>query len=420
MNKKGFPVLSQTIQSAIGTLLQYKLQIIFTGKPRHASGILPYIQYIQHLKLKNASEMSEEEKFCSSYRDTLQSPLQPLMDNLESQTYETFERDPVKYDRYEAAIALALLDVAALKNTSTPSPPSPTSSSSSSSPVTNTSDQATPVIVTVVGAGRGPLVACALSASYSTGVPIRVYAVEKNQNAVITLRNRVLTERWTNVDVILCDMRMWRPPELADIMVSELLGSWGDNELSPECLDGAQVCLKPGGISIPSDYTSFVAPISSSKLWMSARELLGGNGLDTPFVVMFHNCFHLTAPKPCFKFVHPNPLPPHLIDNRRFTTLSFTAPLSATVHGFAGTFESVLYKDVMISIRPETHSPNMFSWFPLFLPLANPLRVNQGDTITINIWRCRSDRKVWYEWQLASPICGPIQNSNGKASWIGL
>lgn len=23
--------------------------------------------------------------------------------------------------------------------------------------------------------------------------------------------------------------------------VSELLGSWGDNELSPECLDGAQV-----------------------------------------------------------------------------------------------------------------------------------------------------------------------------------
>ena len=24
------------------------------------------------------------------------------MDNLESQTYETFERDPVKYERYEA------------------------------------------------------------------------------------------------------------------------------------------------------------------------------------------------------------------------------------------------------------------------------------------------------------------------------
>lgn len=30
----------------------------------------------------------------------------------------------------------------------------------------------------------------------------------------------------------------------ADILVSELLGSFGDNELSPECLDGAQRFLK--------------------------------------------------------------------------------------------------------------------------------------------------------------------------------
>ena len=27
-------------------------------------------------------------------------------------------------------------------------------------------------------------------------------------------------------------------------MISELLGSFGDNELSPECLDGAQSFLK--------------------------------------------------------------------------------------------------------------------------------------------------------------------------------
>lgn len=39
-------------------------------------------------------------------------------------------------------------------------------------------------------------------------------------------------------------MRHWEAPEQADIMVSELLGSFGDNELSPECLDGAQKFLK--------------------------------------------------------------------------------------------------------------------------------------------------------------------------------
>ena len=40
------------------------------------------------------------------------------------------------------------------------------------------------------------------------------------------------------------DMRFFDPPEKADILVSELLGSFGDNELSPECLDGAQKFLK--------------------------------------------------------------------------------------------------------------------------------------------------------------------------------
>ena len=39
------------------------------------------------------------------------------------------------------------------------------------------------------------------------------------------------------------------------------VGSWGDNELSPECLDGARVFLKPQGISIPSSYTSFVGTV---------------------------------------------------------------------------------------------------------------------------------------------------------------
>lgn len=40
----------------------------------------------------------------------MQVPLQPLQDNLELQTYETFERDTPKYTAYEQAIHDALLD----------------------------------------------------------------------------------------------------------------------------------------------------------------------------------------------------------------------------------------------------------------------------------------------------------------------
>jgi protein arginine N-methyltransferase 5 len=55
-------------------------------------------------------EQSLASKFTKGYQDTLQNPLQPLMDNLESQVYEVFEKDPVKYQQYQKAIAQALVD----------------------------------------------------------------------------------------------------------------------------------------------------------------------------------------------------------------------------------------------------------------------------------------------------------------------
>nr|ACG44493.1 hypothetical protein [Zea mays] len=45
--------------------------------------------------------LPEQERIEINYRDFLQSPLQPLMDNLEAQTYETFEKDVVKYTQTE-------------------------------------------------------------------------------------------------------------------------------------------------------------------------------------------------------------------------------------------------------------------------------------------------------------------------------
>ena len=42
------------------------------------------------------------------------------------------------------------------------------------------------------------------------------------------------------------DMRTLELPEKVDILITELLGSFGDNELSPECLDGAVRFLKRG------------------------------------------------------------------------------------------------------------------------------------------------------------------------------
>lgn len=65
--------------------------------------------YIRHLH-ESLPPPSKLEEFAMGYQDYLQTPLQPLEFNLESATYEIFEKDPVKYGNYEKAIELALRD----------------------------------------------------------------------------------------------------------------------------------------------------------------------------------------------------------------------------------------------------------------------------------------------------------------------
>lgn len=49
-------------------------------------------------------------------------------------------------------------------------------------------------VLMVVGAGRGPLVRASLKAGRRAGRALRVYAVEKNPNAVVTLQNLIVAE----------------------------------------------------------------------------------------------------------------------------------------------------------------------------------------------------------------------------------
>ena len=52
----------------------------------------------------------EQERFELGCGDFSQSPLRPLMDDLEALTYETFERDTMKYIQYQRAVCKASLN----------------------------------------------------------------------------------------------------------------------------------------------------------------------------------------------------------------------------------------------------------------------------------------------------------------------
>jgi len=396
-NKQGFPVLSKRHKNFLLSCFRYKVQVIVQGLPEDSddknsdnSDTAKYLHYIARL-YQSKPALTPQEQFELPYHDYLQAPLQPLQDNLESQTYETFEKDPVKYVRYEDAIFRYLQDrLKAGKKEFT---------------------------AMVVGAGRGPLVVAVRSAATRANAEVQVWAVEKNPNAILTLKHRSMLEGWTNVEVIAEDMRFWNAPKNADLIVSELLGSFGDNELSPECLDGAQRFLASDGVCIPTKYTSYLTPVTTQKLWNDVKNYNDLAHFETAYVVKFHQAFYPTNEiKPCMTFEHPNW---ELSTNDRYTEIEFDMEVDSLVHGFAGYFHCDLYADISVSINPDTFSEGMFSWFPIYFPLRTPVLIKTGQTLKSHWWRCSNEKKVWYEWAVTAPTPQPVHNPGGRSYYIG-
>ncbi|KAF2728731.1 arginine N-methyltransferas-like protein [Polyplosphaeria fusca] len=431
------------------------------GKTSSKNDPTPHRSYLLYLQ-RNQPSKSRLEGFGGGFQDYLQSPLQPLTDNLESITYEVFEKDPVKYDWYESAITQALRDWESQNK--------------------STSSEDGAVVVAVVGAGRGPLVTRALKASEAAGVPIQAFAIEKNPNAYVHLTRHNQGTWGGRVTVVKTDMRAWKGPSLSDgtfgkvdILVSELLGSFADNELSPECLDGVQHVLNPDhGISIPISYTAHMTPISTPRIYGDLIMRSGSADADTfdiPWVVMLQQFdflsvdretelnskdtkitqMNLSSPliplvQTAWEFSHP--IPATIMGqaslrrggsaagggggftggdganehNNRFCKLTFPIQARSVCHGLGGYFETVLYSGsegpVELSTNPVTmdqKSEDMISWFPIFFPLKTPLQLPEESELDISMWRQTDDRKVWYEWLVESFV-----TLKGKRMCLGI
>ncbi|KAJ1835016.1 hypothetical protein LPJ63_001484 [Coemansia sp. RSA 2711] len=400
-NSSGYPVLPRRHQTTVKEWMDYSVAFA-VQEPETSSGVGDQIRYMRHLAdtlpgRDLANTASDE------YRDVLQAPLQPLMDHLESVTYETFEQDEPKYAHYEEAMVRAIGDVAARP------------------------EHTGPIVLMVVGAGRGPLVSRALQASRRLDADVHVYALEKNPSALVELQ-RKNAELWLGaVTLVHADMRWWQPSERADILVSELLGSFGDNELSPECLDGALDHLAAANcVCIPRRYTAYAAPVSSAVLFRRAREYGSSHGLETPYVVNMHAAHVLADAQPLWSFCHDGSAAAQRVTwasnahNQRASSAMFSASCASMVHGLAAFFDAELYPGVVLSICPDTHTAEMHSWFPMYFPIKRPLTVAAGSGISVHMWRRTGGTKTWYEWSVdAGGDSSGIHNINGHEYWIG-
>ncbi|RZB38851.1 PRMT5 domain containing protein, partial [Asbolus verrucosus] len=153
LNDHGKPVLPRAHQELIQWFLAIDVQYII--KSDSEGDLSVYTKYLHFLGKKlYVSEVNLE--FVQGCEDFLQNSLQPLTEHLETNIYEVFEKDQIKYTTYQNAVQKALEDVP--------------------------KEVAVPVII-VVGAGRGPLVQAALNVSYILHRKIKVYTVEKNSYA---------------------------------------------------------------------------------------------------------------------------------------------------------------------------------------------------------------------------------------------
>jgi protein arginine N-methyltransferase 5 len=424
-------------------------------------------------RFQNMPPIAPHEEYIAPYHDTLQSPLQPLADNMGNAVYETFEYDKKKYELYEEAVFRALRDMlgddsldprhpldevvfkfdesVALNGDyvvgETPEAISTESSVPERSPKTvpnSLSDSnkrtraVTQIHLAVCGAGRGGLVDAILTAisrlCLKGNEEFKITCVEKNKNAFRTLQFRLKNDpKWSSVSantlvisLVNGDMRQWTPETPIDILVSELLGSLGDNEASPECLDGVIHHLNPvRGISIPHNYYSAIEPISSHKLWMNAREM---GKFENVLVAQLQTIFRpipISGQLTMFAFDHQRISDTSSMiggDGRtnRSISLSWTMEIDTTIHGFAGYFHSDLYGGVTMSTNPPTQTPGMVSWFPAFLPLNVPIHLVSGQTISVVVERKCTESKMWVEWTVVEPVVQPTNNRGGSAHSVRL
>jgi protein arginine N-methyltransferase 5 len=231
-----------------------------------------------------------------------------------------------------------------------------------------------------------------------------------------------------------------------ELVVSELLGSFADNELAPEVLSvvalNTQLLARECAF-IPQQHTSYLYPVSSTRLrgvlrahsavpsdvrygspWVIStaeiphcRQLprllplpamhfsyacnaVAGSGMCSSFAVGSESVCAATLPAGfCGQ---------HDVQDQSRTLTWALAPTS-TLHldGMLGVFHCVLYGDVTLSTVPGRETPGLAEWRPMFFPvqhvqvaLQRPEQPAVGWRLVVSITRAVRVDRVFYSWEL--------------------
>lgn len=412
-NQYDYPVLHKFNQNLIrkfqdingnSQLASNDLCILLHGMEKYADrvkgGEPSYLAYINYL-LKKGDQAILSEYVEGFNEPQLLSPLKPNSENLTNEIYTTFEKDHVKYDLYEKAIEKAILDLRFVMTKSSK------------------------LTILIAGAGRGAIVDRLYQVILRNNIihQVRILALEKNPEACLYLQKRNF-EYWDNsVELIKENMKDWKDPTIkVDLCISELLGSFGCNELSPECLfEVEKYHSKPNTIFIPQSYSSYVAPITCPLVYQKLQNMTEKSKYIESLWVSHKIPFQILSSKINKLWTFHHPMKKNDFSKSRTTV--FKIKHRGEVHGLIGFFTATLYDDsTVLSIIPQgynikndeeypvqitedlTHTPEMFSWSPMVFPLNQPLSIVDDTELSVSISRLHNSNKVWYEWSMESSI----------------
>ncbi|WP_414571074.1 50S ribosomal protein L11 methyltransferase [Nostoc sp. CCY 9925] len=221
-------------------------------------------------------------------------------------------------------------------------------------------------------------------------------------------------------------------PTQVDLIISEIMGNIADNEdFVPILTDAYKRFLKQSGIMLPSKVCSKLVPISSLKAHQQVQSqkvkrinanysiekllqrLASQSPFDTYYDAIIPGTSYLSTPQVAKQF--------KMDGNDKAvyeTNLTFIVEVDGIFTGFKGSFSASLSDSVTLDISGSDIASHTTSdsWKHCYLPVKSPVKVKQGDEISLVFSRSYPEQKdsqfrQCYKWNGTIKSQGKIINA---------
>ena len=259
-------------------------------------------------------------------------------------------------------------------------------------------------VVVDIGTGSGLLSYFAVEAGAKV-----VYAIEQNsaiiEDAKLIAKANCVDDRVVFIKGLSININL---PQKADVIISEILGSYSiEEDVVKYMTDAKKRFLKRGGILMPARIEMYIAPVEAQKIYRSEiifwEKKLYGFDFQSVREKAVNVRYAETLNQ---KGILAEPARIQAIDFYRFNgavelyidkTAIFHIKKRGIIHGLAGWFKAKLSDNITLSTSPYD---KLTHWKNNFFPIESPLPVSRGDTVSVRIAAKKMFNTIHWSWDV--------------------